>query len=293
MDKKSTLELRLKKYTALAGGVTLAVAGTGQVVYTDINPDSVSTGNGASHSIDFDGDGNVDVTLSMVAQNQTGSFSYGTGMVSYGLDYGVVQAVVGTGANSGWMASNSAVANVAAGAAIGGAGSFSGGSGMVGYQVNITYGAPLSAYNTSYGGGNFVDSTDAYIGVKFDAAGAAHYGWVRIDLSADALTLTVKDYAYEATPGDPIIADAATISDVSELENFASIVSANNKVVISLINGTTKADATITSVSGQQVYSQAINSDREEIALKEFASGIYLVNVISDSGVVTKRVYVK
>ena len=80
---------------------------------------------------------------------------------------------------------------------------------------------------------------------------------------------------------------------ISELNNFASIVSTNNNVVISLLNGTSSADATITSVSGQQVFSQSINSDREEIELKDFASGIYMVNVRSEKGIVTKKVYVK
>ena len=80
---------------------------------------------------------------------------------------------------------------------------------------------------------------------------------------------------------------------MSELNDFASIVSANNNVVISLLNGTNSADATITSVSGQQVFSQSINSDREEIELKDFASGIYMVNVRSEKGIVSKKVYVK
>jgi hypothetical protein len=36
-----------------------------------------------------------------------------------------------------------------------------------------------------------------------------------------------------------------------------------------------------------------MNSNKEQIAMNEFASGIYLVSVRSDKGIVTKRVYVK
>jgi len=293
MDKKFTLESRLKKYTALAGGLTAAVVGTGQI-YTDINPDAVLSADGDSLNIDFNGDMIVDLTLSMINQSISGTFSYGSQIVSYGVSFNYANVSAGNGANSGWMASNSSPVNVAAGAAIGGAGSFSNGSGVLGSNVYVTYGAPFSAYNTTYAsGGNFLGSTDGYIGVKFDASGAAHYGWVRVELSADSETLTVKDYAFQPIPGEDIIAGDMGTVGISELNNFASIVSTNNNVVISLLNGTNSADATITSVSGQQVFSQFINADREVIELKDFASGIYMVNVRSEKGIVSKKVYVK
>ena len=209
MDKKNTLESRLKKYTALAGGITVAVAGTGQIVYTDINPDSVNVDHLDVTLIDFNGDGSDDFTLIKIIQNNTGTFPYGTGVVTYGVNTDAAVGVPGTGANSGWMATGSssgaAIANVTSGAAIGGAGAFNTGTGTLGFLQYVTYGPPLSAYNTTYAsGGGFIGATDAYIGVKFDIAGAAHYGWVRVDLSADGTTLTVKDYAYEATAGSTI-----------------------------------------------------------------------------------------
>jgi hypothetical protein len=208
MDKKNTLESRLKKYTALAGGLTVAVAGTGQVIYTDINPDSVNVGHLNNTLIDFDGDGNTDLTLLTYVGSNTGTFAYGSGVVSYGVNTDAALGAAGTGANSGWMATNTSSAapmnNVTPSAAIGGAGAFRTGTGTLGLIQGITYGAPLSAYNFTNTGGNFLNATDAYIGVKFDIAGAAHYGWVRVDLSADGSMLTVKDYAYEATAGTAI-----------------------------------------------------------------------------------------
>ena len=208
MDKENTLESRLKKYTALAGGITVAVAGTGQIIYTDINPDSVNIGHLDATLIDFDGDGNNDFTLATIAGSASGTFPYGTGVVSYTVGYSGALGVAGIGANSGWMASGTSssagLSNVTAAAAIGGAGTFNTGTGSLGVVKGTYLGAP---FNTNYGPyiyGNFAGSTDAYIGVKFDIAGAAHYGWVRVDLSADGSMLTVKDYAYEATAGTAI-----------------------------------------------------------------------------------------
>ena len=105
MDKKNTLESRLKKYTALAGGITVAVAGTGQVIYTDINPDSVNVDHLDVTLIDFDGDGSDDFTLIKFIQSTSGTFAYGSGVVSYGVNTEGAVGVAGTGANSGWMAS--------------------------------------------------------------------------------------------------------------------------------------------------------------------------------------------
>ncbi len=293
MEKNSTLETKLKKYTALAGGLTAAVAGTGQI-YTDINPDVVLNTNGDSLAIDFNGDAIVDVTLAMFEGTFSGSFAYGTGSVSYTGTYVGAGAEVGSGANAGWMSTTSgALANVAAGAAIGAAGSFSSSGAALGVVQGTYLGPPFATSYGPYSNGNFLGATDAYIGIQFDASGAAHYGWVRVDMSAEGDILTIKDYAFQPIPGADIIAGDMGTVGISELNNFASIVSTNNNVVISLLNGTNSADATITSVSGQQVFSQSINSDREEIELKDFASGIYMVNVRSEKGIVSKKVYVK
>ncbi len=204
MDKKNTLESRLKKYIALAGGITVAVAGTGQVIYTDINPDSVNVDHLDVTLIDFDGDGTDDFSLVKIVDSNSGTFS--SGAYSFSVNTDAALGVPGTGANSGWMASsNAGLANVTAGAAIGGTGAFNTGSGTIGFLQYVSYGPPISSYNNTYAtGGNFLNATDAYIGVKFDIAGAAHYGWVRVDLSADGSILTVKDYAYDATAGTAI-----------------------------------------------------------------------------------------
>ena len=54
---------------------------------------------------------------------------------------------------------------------------------------------------TSDQAGDFAGKGDKFIGVRFkDAASANHYGWLRINLSADGKTLKVIDGAYHVTP---------------------------------------------------------------------------------------------
>ena len=46
---------------------------------------------------------------------------------------------------------------------------------------------------------------DSYLGLRFKINGAVHYGWVRMQISSPA-NWVVKDYAYNATPNEPVFA---------------------------------------------------------------------------------------
>lgn len=48
--------------------------------------------------------------------------------------------------------------------------------------------------------------SNQYIGVKFKIGSTYHYGWLKIDVSEDNRTLTIKECAYNTTPNQPIAA---------------------------------------------------------------------------------------
>jgi len=54
-------------------------------------------------------------------------------------------------------------------------------------------------------------TTDGYLGVRFKIGADQHYGWIRMDVQADAKWLVIKDFAYNAKPGAPI--NAGQISE--------------------------------------------------------------------------------
>jgi len=166
---KKNLSERLAKY----GALTLAIAGvadaSGQVVYTDVDPDFAG-GIGDSFAIDFDNDGTDDV---VIAQSLWGAAS-GVRVVPEAGN-GVIAA-----SNAGYY-----------------------------YASNLFYGTDINAgagvfrsfgdacYGVGYLGSQFCGLGEGYIGIEFDIDGDTHYGWVRIDV-LDSANFTVMDFAYES-----------------------------------------------------------------------------------------------
>jgi hypothetical protein len=64
--------------------------------------------------------------------------------------------------------------------------------------------------------GQWLNSKNRYLGIKFSIGGEVHYGWARI--SANPGTATLTGYAYETTPNKPILAGATEDSPVSPVE---------------------------------------------------------------------------
>lgn len=73
---------------------------------------------------------------------------------------------------------------------------------------------------------------DAFLGVRFQSQGAQHYGWIRLNVSSDATRIILRDYAYNATPDEPLFAgegiplptiENVTITDVNDNGNGSDI----------------------------------------------------------------------
>ncbi|MEZ6235750.1 MAG: hypothetical protein R3B68_16325 [Phycisphaerales bacterium] len=58
--------------------------------------------------------------------------------------------------------------------------------------------------------GKWLEFGAAHLGVEFKIGSAAHYGWIRVDLSETTISdlLVVRGFAYESEPGVPIAAGA-------------------------------------------------------------------------------------
>lgn len=292
MKKTITLDSKLKKYGSLACGIVGATAASAQVVYTDVNPDMVLTTAGtAQGAVDLNNDATVELAFGVFESiGVTGTYS--------GVDYTGTQyagVVVGTAGKS-WMGSNSTSMSpikLAPGNTIGAGGSFSSSQGSLGNDGQVAFGAP---YNVTYplSGGEFL-GTEGYLGARFDISGSTHYGWVRVEMSADGKTLTIKDYAYEASPGVAIAAGdlgGGSTVGVDDISSEVVIRTVNNNLRIELEN-TVNAEVAVTNLAGQKVINEQMNDSYKVINLDEMTTGIYLVNVTTDAGTVTKKIYVK
>ena len=298
MDTKKT-DSKIKKYLALAGGITTVVSGANaQVVYTDVNPDYLLSGNLSVYPLDLNNDASPDfmlMNLDTLINYVSTSYS---NVVTYNIN--VDAATINPGASSnGWLQSNSYPAALAQGAMIGSTGSFESSSSSFGYplaavvQQSVLYnGVPV--YNYSDTIGNFQMDQEAILGLRFKINNNIHYGWARIEYTLGGI-LSIKDYAYDATPNTAVIAGetGAGLVSVKENENAIQITNFNNQIQVQLLNELTYAQLKITNLSGQEILSKDLNSLSETISLDDFATGIYIASVLSNDVLTTKRIYVR
>lgn len=297
MEKTITLDSKIKKYAALACGIAGVTGASAQVVYTDVNPDVVLTPAGtAQYALDLNNDAAIDMAFGMFEGQQTGSFTTSGQTVNYTVDYvgGVNDMTTSAPSTNGWMgSSSSAPSAVAAGTPITSAGTFQNGQGVIGLIQDVGFGAPFSAYGYTTSSGSFL-GTEAFIGARFDISGATHYGWVRVEMAADGTSMTIKDFAYDATAGTAINAGdtgngTAGLNDISS-DVVIRTVGGNLRIELDNVSN---ADIIVSNLSGQNVINDNMNSDVKVISLSDLSTGIYLVNVTTEAGTTTKKIYVK
>ncbi|MEM6335664.1 MAG: hypothetical protein AAF752_03805, partial [Bacteroidota bacterium] len=237
MKKPRSFDKKLVAYSA-AAGVALAAAGDaeaqrslkpdrdvqvtpvtagpaqqrGPIVYRDINPDIVVDGNAVS--LDFDGDGRPDVRFSQIPY-----IPYNTtqGQLAFAsvLSSPSTRALVAPTTDPNYPLALDSGSPVSASQPFGRGGSFTTNGTTYRY---FTLGYRLFGATT---GGNWLNTTDKFLGVRFVAdengTPTTHYAWVRLDVADTAGSITIKDFAYAATPGDAI--NTLTILPV-ELTSF-------------------------------------------------------------------------
>ena len=271
MGTNNTVESKIKRYSALAGGLT-AVAGVAnaQIVHTEINPDTFITGNGAVYNLDVDNNGVVDYTFYTITSSITYTFGNSSTFINF----------------------SGAYMNPAA-SAIGSNASFSSFDGCVGGVADVSLINPSSSSSYTFSIGNFLEA-DGFVGLKFQNSGNTHYGWVRIEVANGGDFLFVKEYAFESTPNTAINAGETANGPVgiADLENSVNINNFNNQLKITSSKILTNGIINVVSISGKKVVYKSFNINYERIDLNDLSTGIYIVNVYSDQGVINKKIYV-
>lgn len=72
---------------------------------------------------------------------------------------------------------------------------------------------------------------NTYIGLKFMFNNQWHYGWLRIDIPEDGKSCVLKDYAYQSTPNEGILAGDNGISSVNDDFLKKNQINIENKVL--------------------------------------------------------------
>ena len=133
MDIKKT-DSKIKKYLALAGGISTAFSGANaQVVYTDVNPDYLLSGNLSTYPLDLNNDASPDFMLMTLDT----LINYVSSSTTYNIN--IDAATINPAATSnGWIAGYSSFPiAMSQGANIGSSGVF--------YSSSSSFGLPVAA----------------------------------------------------------------------------------------------------------------------------------------------------
>jgi hypothetical protein len=199
---KNNYKEKIKIYSALAGGLVLVNTNEAeaQVVYTNVNPDAVVNATTSTYNLDLNNDGTVDFQLRRTA----GYYTYFR-VTSTNYSNKAKNATTGATWMVGKLNLNDTISST-----------------NVFNSTSLEWGKnSISGYGPWFGG-----ATDKYIGVKFQISSVTYYGWIRVDVAADLSNMTIKDFAYESSPGALIKAGA-----------MASVP------MVTLVNGVDGADA--------------------------------------------------
>jgi hypothetical protein len=276
MNKKSTsIEGKLLKYSAVAGAVIAGGTAEAQIMYFDVNPDYTFTNTTAG--IDLNQDATADFAImdtNVTSANLwfVGGFTLNSGAItqnaiagstpaSYAYPFKLaLNAVID--ASQPWLADGGTMAYVVGGA------------------------TPYSSF--------WLDGVvDGYMGLRLQVGTDLHYGWLRMDVPADGMSVTIKDMAYNATPNAQILAgDMGPISVSEEIASKVSIFNYNNTLTITVVDLTSNGALTIHNMNGAVVMTDNVNGS-STVDLSSLASGIYTVTINFNEGTITKKIFVR
>jgi hypothetical protein len=278
---KESLQRKIKQYSALAG--TLVAAGniSGQsITYTDVDPDFVSDTSNTEGYIDLNQDGTSDFVI-------TSYVDVGSG--------GAVDAVT--------VGVYGSQANALAGSAPSG----------YNYPFKMDVGDAIDASTTFLpdtaggtmafaNGGSFPygefwsgDFTEGYLGLKFDNAGATHYGWARVAIgSPSAESFTLFDYALNLTADEAINAgqQGSTVSIKDLNLGEAKFIPMNKQVVVATNDNFNNGSLRVYDLAGKLIENESITSNNHVYEFKNLTQGVYLFTATFDEGAISRKIFI-
>jgi hypothetical protein len=271
--KKETSHKEALRYLSVAGGVLAIHSGQAQIKYVDLADTTLNTNN-AFYDLNLDEDTLGVVDYRFIQYVDSGAFN---------ISGSFIQAVSNAG-NSvlGLDYANYAYPfNLSPGDSIGPRQVFkgSGGSSSLGQLA-------LNVDSVSYPNDKFNGAVNGLIGLRFRADREdtirSFYAWVRIDVSADNKSMTIKDLAWNESYGEGIKAGegAPWIGEEEvELNSNLSLQQFGRDLVIGSSEGPAKLK--IYSIQGALIESLDIEKGEQHLKL-DFLAKVFLVAKLND-----------
>ena len=262
-----------------------------QIIYTDINPDIKDTilTNGVIDSLDINNDGVFDLRFS-----GNRMYSGGWGPAPISITFSVSLKV--TPLNGSEIKTNSTgfPLKMDQNDSIDTSGNWNNAAGQI----------LCSRSSSAVALGNWSGFTNAYLGVKIISGGQTHYCWVRMGVSVTmrgtSFITTIKDYAFNSIPNQPILAGdmGAEPSSIKENALASSILlfpnPASSHVTIDLGHYKQRAIVTITDINGKIMYVTKESATQQIVVnTSTLNEGIYLVRIQSDDVVGVQKLIIR
>ena len=283
----------LKKLSAfIFTAMLFSASANAQIVYTDVTPDQVISATTVpsmeDYNIDLNNDGISDYKISCSRSGGTCPLDPSSRLyINFISDSALNSNAVVTGTSITYPLAMNFNDSISSGL------SFS----SFGYLRRNTSGGPCTG---TFGVWSY--SIDRYLGLKLIVGGNTYYGWARmqIDVVTGIPSCTIKDYAYNSIPNQPILAGETGTVPTGIFENsFAASINlfpnpANNHLSITLGSDNKKVEVAIADITGKIVYTTSVyETNMIGVNTSEFAEGVYLVQIQSGEFIETKKFIVK
>lgn len=282
MKKES--KIKLKAYSVFACANFMIFNTThGEVIYTDIDPDTILNETEEFFALDIDNNGTFDFGF---LNNSATTYDFTLGYVTF-------QSLL-----AGPFISSNALAGISHYYF------YSGGNRYFPYAFSESnliepllnwqnFGIQFIAWKTWAGGyddhcdlcywnsESLPELLDHYLGAKFvDSDNNIHYGWIRCDVKDDGHALIIKDFAYESETNQPILTGSKETYQNINSNILSGNIYASGNIVYVNISSRPELDFTLNiyDMSGRCVYQKNLHESRNSI-LTSLTTGIYLVEV--------------
>ena len=283
---KNSVENKLKAYSALAAGV-IALAGNAdaQILYTDINPDTI-IGQNSSYLLDLNKDGTPDFRFS-----QTYKVNVNSGST---IPYNTVEI---TPLNSGNRALNTSSEDpypvaLPLNASIGPDAAFWDNYSNRARILNASYDVK-GTFNYL---GKWLGVIDKYIGMYIQLDGKKYYAWARLDIAKNPESFTIKDFALNTVADEKILAgDKGLVGIMNQELNINTLIYTNNKDLYINFKNSEKINGKIDlyNTSGQLMNSLTISENENHFIMENVSSGIYILKIQTNKGILSKKIRIE
>jgi hypothetical protein len=283
LKKQAGKNSRVKTYLALtAGFVAISPLADAQIIYTDVNPDSVLTGN-ESFQIDINNDSIMDFKIRHSSLNYQGED------ININSFFGLNSNLIfcdGVGSMcSSWHYEPKAL-------------NFwddmtPSGSKKVWKNQEILFRDPPDGCENT---GRWKGAKDKYLGLRFKIKGSYYFGWARMDVDSSGKSVTLKDYAYFNEAEKPIRAGSIKVSlpDDDPLKNFRVFSVVGSIRIESPADQTLTGKIRLTDLHGRELKSVDIKNEKTvQLNTQELPTGLYIVNILTEKGSLNKKVLVR